>query len=281
MKNFMRLALVVLAAIVTLVATIVVTPTAAAQEEGESENLISIPVETPYYGEGVHDVVTVDTLEYSGMSCTISSVTTNNDSVNENVEYIISSNGQSVVLYDVERSSSLVVYADGTLVMGDVVTVRVKTGWNEDVGDYRASGGIVVQIKCQEPEPVLPMLTAELVADCYEAMVTVTASDGDLNQDFILAMPDGSLEDGSVEPNGTITFSKEVKAQQWGTVFSVSISSSSDVGILEATVPSVEECSPTELIPPATAERPEPKPTPPPPPAPAPTPVPAEPKFNG
>jgi uncharacterized repeat protein (TIGR01451 family) len=108
---------------------------------------ISIPIDTIVKAQPGSETLlaTVDSSDFAGLECTVSAVSTNQDSTHPNNDLIVASDGTSVVLEDVEAVPGATINADGALLMGDTVTVTLLMG-----EDRRFSAGITVNIDCEE-----------------------------------------------------------------------------------------------------------------------------------
>jgi uncharacterized repeat protein (TIGR01451 family) len=108
---------------------------------------ISIPIDTIVKAQPGSETLlaTVDSSDFAGLECTVSAVSTNQDSTHPNNDLIVASDGTSVVLEDVEAVPGATINADGVLLMGDTVTVTLLMG-----EDRRFSAGITVNIDCEE-----------------------------------------------------------------------------------------------------------------------------------
>lgn len=86
--------------------------------------------------------------ELIGYSCLTIAVAANGESVHPNNDLIVSSGGDSVVLYDVERASFELTEASGTLVLGPTATVSLLMG-----GHGQFSGGldVILDGECTPP----------------------------------------------------------------------------------------------------------------------------------
>jgi LPXTG-motif cell wall-anchored protein len=92
--------------------------------------------------------VAVDPAHVNG-SCDVSVIGENNESVHPNTDIFVAS-ANEVVAQDVERmAGNVVTPADGTLLLGDTITVRVRLG-----PDGVFSGGLLtVSFACTPPPP--------------------------------------------------------------------------------------------------------------------------------
>jgi uncharacterized repeat protein (TIGR01451 family) len=134
--------LVVAAALAVLASLVAISaPVASASID------ISIPIDTIVKAQPGSETLlaTVDSSEFAGLECTVSAVSTNQDSTHPNNDLIVASDGTSVVLEDVEAVPGATINADGALLMGDTVTVTLLMG-----EDRRFSAGITVNIDCEE-----------------------------------------------------------------------------------------------------------------------------------
>lgn len=88
---------------------------------------ISIPINTQVKTDIGSETLlaTVATGEFEGQVCKVSADSINQESIHPGNDLVVASNGTSVVLEDVEGESNETVHADGTLTLGDVVTVTL------------------------------------------------------------------------------------------------------------------------------------------------------------
>ena len=116
----------------------------------ETKYSLSVPVTTIIRGSvgSVHELASKDVdQKYQGMVCDVNATAENQGSVHPGNNIIVSSNGNSVTLADVERSGGVITHADGKLELGSKVEVSLKMGQ-----DKVFSGGMDLNITCVEPE---------------------------------------------------------------------------------------------------------------------------------
>lgn len=104
--------------------------------------------------------------DQEGLECAVTAESMNQDSVNRNNNLIVASDGNSVVLEDVENAPGAVIHADGTLLLGSEITVTLVMG-----PDSRFSAGITVLIDCT---PETTTTTTEATTTTTEATTTTT-----------------------------------------------------------------------------------------------------------
>lgn len=111
---------------------------------------ISIPINTQVKTDIGSETLlaTVATGEFEGQVCEVSADSMNQESIHPGNDLVVASNDTSVVLEDVEGESNGIVHADGTLTLGDVVTVTLI---NRQVRVF--SAGITVLIDCTPTAP--------------------------------------------------------------------------------------------------------------------------------
>jgi hypothetical protein len=140
-----RLAVVSLAAL-----TVGMVGVARAQQQP----LFGIPVDTVVYGDpGSVKVISTQAVGAGlvGEECAVFGDAENNDSVHPNSDLIISSNGDFVLIPDVERLGNGHTDANGTLTLGPQLTISVRLG-----PDGVFSGGLTVTIACATSVPRVP-----------------------------------------------------------------------------------------------------------------------------
>lgn len=99
--------------------------------------------------------------DYLGFICTANAVAENQSSVHPGNELIVSSNGTSITMKDVERAPGVTTPATGTLELGSTVDVSLKMGQ-----DAVFSGGMIVRLDCEQPEdPVYECTALSVVRD--------------------------------------------------------------------------------------------------------------------
>ncbi len=112
---------------------------------------ITIPLTTVVRGaEGESFLLAeVPTGGEAGCEAVVSATAHNNESVHLGNDLIVASGGNQVVLVDVESATGKVTTADGTLVLGDTITVTLVLG-QADEGRPRSvfSGGATVTVSC-------------------------------------------------------------------------------------------------------------------------------------
>ena len=96
-----------------------------------------------------------------GQMCTASAVAENQSSVHKGNDLIVSSNGTSITMYDVERASGVTTPANGELTLGPTLDVTLSMG-----KDAVFSGGMTVELDCEEPEqPVFECTALSVLRD--------------------------------------------------------------------------------------------------------------------
>lgn len=99
--------------------------------------------------------------QYIGYICTANAVAKNQSSVHPGNDLIVSSNGTSVTMKDVERASGVSTPASGTLQLGSAIDVTLSMGQ-----DGVFSGGMTVELDCEEPvEPIYECTSLSAVVD--------------------------------------------------------------------------------------------------------------------
>ncbi|MDH5294666.1 MAG: hypothetical protein OEW91_13360 [Acidimicrobiia bacterium] len=133
-----------------------------------------IPVDTVVRGaEGeVHRLAEIPTGSEAGCVADVHAMSANNESVHVGNDLIVSSGGASVIIPDVESAPGATIEADGTLTLGESITVDVRLG-PADPGRPGSvfSGGVTVTIKCR---PVETTTTTEATTTTTEATTTTT-----------------------------------------------------------------------------------------------------------
>lgn len=143
------------------------------------------------------------------MVCEVHATATNQNSVHPGNDIVVSSNGASVTLHDVEREGFVSTTADATLQLGGTLSATLIMG-----KDKVFSGGIVVTTTCipPPPEPVSDVvvvcapetgITTVVLANIGEASFVGTI----LNSDSI-----GTEEE--IEPGDSISFAFEA-GESW------------------------------------------------------------------
>ncbi len=111
---------------------------------------ISIPITTHKTGPvgSTHELSSkpIETT-YKNMVCDVKATAHNQESVHPNNNLVVASGSTSVVLKDVERVGGINTTAEGTLTLGDKLTVSLVLG-----ADGAFSGGMDVNVTCKEPE---------------------------------------------------------------------------------------------------------------------------------
>ncbi|MEX1038231.1 MAG: hypothetical protein WDZ96_05200 [Acidimicrobiia bacterium] len=175
---------------------------------------ISIPIDTVVRAQPGSETLlaTVDSSDFAGQECSVSATSNNQESTHPNNDLIVASDGSSVVLEDVEAVPGATVHAEGTLIMGDTVTVTLLMG-----PDRRFSAGITVNIDC---EPLLPgqIVVEKLVTEGSDQSTAFTfVADFTLDDDTLAHGESGSSGDLDA---GTYAVSETVPAG-WNLVSAV------------------------------------------------------------
>lgn len=170
--------------------------TAGEAIEGPS---LDIPVGTVVRGDvgSTHLLGTVDVAdELQGLVCEVHATATNQNSVHPGNNIVVSSNGTSVTLHDVEREGFVTTMADGTIQLGDSVSATLHMGQ-----DGVFSGGIVVTTDCMEPTTTTTTVPSSysLAEACVEGGFVITGSaTGEAFENYALSVI-------SVTPSGATT----------------------------------------------------------------------------
>jgi hypothetical protein len=113
-----------------------------------------------------------------GYICEVSANALNQGSVHPDNDLVITSNGTKVVLDDVERVAAGTTTANGTLTLGNDISVSLVIG-----KDKVFSAGMTVAFNCEEPEP-------EPIQVCRNGEVITIDEDQRLNTDTNLPCPE-------------------------------------------------------------------------------------------
>ena len=111
----------------------------------------------------------------AGCEAVVSATAHNNESIHIGNDLIVASGGNQVVLSDVESANGKVTTANGTLVLGDTITVTLVLG-QADEGRPRSvfSGGMTVTVSCTPDETTTT--TAPETTTTTEAITTTTST---------------------------------------------------------------------------------------------------------
>jgi len=140
---------------------------------------IEVPIDSDARGpnDSVHLLATIVVeANLVGAQCTAFVDTQNQTSVHPDSDIIVDSGGTQVVVLDVERESFGVIHGQGTLTLGDTVTVSVRLG-----EDGRFSGGLTLTIDCESPPattvpPDVSATTAETTSSTQATTSTTEVS---------------------------------------------------------------------------------------------------------
>lgn len=143
-------------------------PSADAQETSIEISLRTI-VKAP---EGSQEVLSTEQVppELVREMCSVRAESDNNSSVHPGNNLVVESNGDEVVLADVEREPNAMTVAEGTLTLGEQVTVTLVMG-----PDELFSAGLTVRIVCVEEEPTTT--TSEATTTTTEEPTTTTVGE--------------------------------------------------------------------------------------------------------
>lgn len=176
-------------------------PASAEMIEGPS---LDIPVGTVVRGDAgsSHELGTVTVPEeLRGMVCTVHATATNQDSVHPNSDIVVSSDGTSVTLYNVEREGFVTTPADDNLELGDTLSATLIMGEDEVF-----SGGIVVTTTCTPPPPD-PEDQVEVSCDPATGLTEVVqANVGEVSFTGLIENGDGTGVSEKLEPGESISF---------------------------------------------------------------------------
>lgn len=114
-----------------------------------TEPQINIPVKTVIRGDvGSTHVLAEESIaeDLIGMTCSVNATAKNQGSVHPGNDLVIASGEQSVTLENVEREANGLTEAEGSLQLGNTLTVTLVLG-----KDKVFSGGMTVNLHCEEP----------------------------------------------------------------------------------------------------------------------------------
>jgi hypothetical protein len=138
---------------------------------GQEEVAIEIPFETVIRAEpgSVHLLATAQVPpELQGVTCPVAAVAENESSVHPGNNLIVATDGDSIVLEDVERAAGAVTVAEEELTFGSTITVTLVLG-----EDGVFSAGMTVKF-CDIPETTTTTTTVETTTTTTEATTTTT-----------------------------------------------------------------------------------------------------------
>lgn len=121
--------------------------------------------------------------EYLGYICTANAIAENQDSVHPGNDLIVSSNGTSITMKDVERAPDVTTPSTGILELGPTVDVSLKMG-----NDAVFSGGMVVTLDCEQPE-----------VPAYECTALSALRDDQNDKKFTFTTETATSEDVTIE----------------------------------------------------------------------------------
>lgn len=159
------------AVVITAVAMFV-TPGVQAQSEG----MISIPLDTVVRA-APGELVVLDEVavpdQFVGADCRIESRAENNSSVHPGNDLIVTSDGLSVVLSDVEAAPGKVTTADGRLSLGPTARLTLRMGPD---GIFSGGATALVVIQCFPPETTTTTTTTTVPASTGSTSTTTTTT---------------------------------------------------------------------------------------------------------
>lgn len=156
---------------------------------------INIPIDTIVRGDpGSQHLLATEPIaeEFQGRSCKLTATSQNQGSVHPDNDLIVASDGNQVVLENVERTPGATTVADGNLTLGPNVTVTLELG-----PDGVFSAGINVNLDCQ-PEVEPPEFTAHVSCNVVDNKAVYTLVINQSNSTPATYNP----ADGTVLPNG-------------------------------------------------------------------------------
>jgi len=162
-----------------ILAALVMVSVFAPVQAASQEKSLSIPVSTIVRNKGVGSTTLLKTVQVDqdmvGMVCELKAHGENQSSVHAGNDLVIASGNDSVTLEDVERAPGVKTDANGTLTLGDALSVSLVMG-EDDV----FSGGMDVKVTCEEPEPTMVSanVTFNDVCDVVDDSYTVEETDG-------------------------------------------------------------------------------------------------------
>jgi hypothetical protein len=166
--------------ILSILTGVILSISIPAQVMAASTPQISVPVKTIIRGDiGSTHVLAEETVneELVGMVCEVNATAKNQGSVHPGNDIIVSSGDSSVTLVNVEREANGLTNAEGELTMSSDLTVTLVLG-----KDKVFSGGMDVNLNCEEPEP-------KLVEVCRDGEVITVKEDEVLSTDTSVPCP--------------------------------------------------------------------------------------------
>jgi LPXTG-motif cell wall-anchored protein len=121
------------------------------------EPALSVPIDTVTYGapNTIHVLGERPSGALEGQTCDVMVEGANNSSVHPGNDLIVQSNGDAIVLEDIERAAGAVTTASSRLTVGPTLTLSVRLG--EDIRPnglvVSSGGGIVSLLNCTSPPP--------------------------------------------------------------------------------------------------------------------------------
>jgi hypothetical protein len=157
--------LLIIVGVAAVLATVFLRP-------GSAGAIHELVIEFTFQTGEPFSTVTVATEEVEpwlrGASCAIEIDSTNNESVHEDTELIITSGDDVVTVPDVESAPGIVIIQEGELVLGETVVVAVRIG-----PDGITSGGYSVDFLCPEAPPTTTAPTTTVTTTTTVAPVQV------------------------------------------------------------------------------------------------------------
>jgi hypothetical protein len=157
--------------LLSIIAGIALSIAIPVQVMAVSSPQISIPVNTVIRGNAgsTHILAEVNVdKEIIGMICSVNATAENQGSVHPGNNIVVSSGSENVTLIDVEREANGITNAEDELTMSSDLTVTLILG-----KDKVFSGGMDVNLHCEEPEP-------KLIEVCRDGKV-ITINEDEVN----------------------------------------------------------------------------------------------------
>lgn len=192
--------------------------------------------------------------QYIGYICTANAVAKNQSSVHPGNDLIVSSNGTSVTMYDVERAAGISTPAVGILELGPTVDVTLSMG-----KDAVFSGGMVVELDCEKPEePVYECTSLTAVVDPSNDKSYTFTTATKLSDDVTI---EKYVYDFGVDGESAVTTDKDTITKVYGEAGTYNIGVDVYFSVIEEE--KIDSCSTTVTIdevpevPPETPEEPQ------------------------